>query len=709
MDELFNNLPAAFRPTILKHGNLEQLGRHTEQFTDLPIFEIIKYCVDSYGEHEDRAVFMLNGKTGSGKSLCVAPFLYAHLRGEYNIILAEPKIDLAIKLANDIARWNNPLLELGENVGYRTSTKSLGRRAKNEGGIDVVTTGVALKLMSEGIKSGENDNRVYIIDEVHDKGSGNVDLCFNVAANAIADGHKIFVLFMSATIDSDSIIKLFREIITDVLTKKATTKHAIREINNYSMFPEAIIGLPKFFNNVITVSGDVNKRINYFLKEDSSNIMEDCIDTIVRAKYERTSEEYIWNNNPNGDVIIFLPGRAYIDGFAAYFESKRDLLGDFVIVKATSVNLRDNSGNVYRINTDIKPYGVSSREYKIVLATNVFEAGITLANANIVIITCLINSKIFIPISDSSMVMLTPISVSSKEQEDGRTGRVIPGISKCLTTKHTYKLLDYNPSPVTREELTSYILHKAATAPWQIADLFFPSADPVNFNNLMVALKRITAWGLINIKTGAIEPIGKFLLTMMEAKLEINQAMIIALSRGYKLPVSIGILLALYIEQKKFIPVFKRPTTKLDSFEEMYNEVIELLNSDDPKYDQQIFGPYLAIKNHMAKQNLRSDYGIGNIYGEDTKISPEDSKRFYKRAIKIMKIVYFNGRADLDGEKKNYITNNNNRIPIKNIYLGHINKTYKESSPPSSIYVVDYIKLKLQEFTIPIPHLIFIA
>lgn len=123
-----------------------------------------------------------------------------------------------------------------------------------------------------------------------------------------------------------------------ITKKKQSSKLAERQINSFKKFPEMIAGLPKFHHAYAMVLGDANKRKNYFLQENTGNILEEIIDTITTAKYETNSKEYEWNNDPDGDIIIFLPGKSYIEGMAKFLNANADVLGDFLIVKVTSTS-----------------------------------------------------------------------------------------------------------------------------------------------------------------------------------------------------------------------------------------------------------------------------------------------------------------------------------------------------------------------------------
>ena len=223
----------------------------------------------------------------------------------------------------------------------------------------------------------------------------------------------------------------------------------------------------------------------------------------------------------------------------------------------------------------------------------------------------------------------------------------------------------------------------------------------------MIALKNVSAWGLISLTSGKIKELGEAVLTLVEAKLTVHQAMIILLCISNNLPISIGIMLALHIEQEKFVPVFKRQERKLDSFEELFNKTIELFTSDNPKYNPMIFRPYFEIKNHIAKSNNKSDFGIEKLFVK--KLTKTKVYEFYKNVKKIMRIVYYNGEATYNKSMDAYIANNGNLIHVKNIYEKHMNKKYKKDDKmPDKIFIIGYVKLTLKEITIPVPHLVMI-
>lgn len=213
MEDLFKALPTKFRPTILIDEYLDVLGENTGPFTGKPVINIVNHFTDLYINNDDKFIGLFDGKTGSGKSLCMAAFLYVFFNKEYHVVLAEPKIKLATKLAKDIGTWYSQIIKYKDNIGSKTSEDTISRRNRMEAGIDVVTTGIMYKMMLNGQEDNSNDTRIFIIDEVHEKTF--VNECIELATNIIANGGKMFLLLMSATIDVESIIKMIRFIIID--------------------------------------------------------------------------------------------------------------------------------------------------------------------------------------------------------------------------------------------------------------------------------------------------------------------------------------------------------------------------------------------------------------------------------------------------------------------------------------------------------------
>ena len=650
MQSLLSSAVPGFNPALIQNDSLRQLGLKTYSNAqkEPTIYTIINYMTNLYHENGN-LIFILDSKTGSGKTTCIAPFLFAKYKTT-KIYVAEPKINIAISLAKGVLQIYGQSFST-DTIGYRTSERS--RPFKSEYGIDYMTSGVAYNLAvnmtgedPSGFDRSSPPKEILIIDEAHIKNNNHTDLILNNLISKMATGVGLFVVLMSGTIDAQEFVRTFRAQIRYLSPLGAR------------LYPETRFNLAPFEHSYAEVTGAKVLRHEHFIDEDGVNMYETMSNIIYKCKYNTSSEEYNWLNNRHGDVIIFMPSQAAINGCATYFEKHgSDSIGSFTVVKVTSANLRTSEGRTYRItNNAIKVHGETSKNWLLIITTDAISEGITFDNAVLVIQSAMVLNNVYVPPVFDAQLILTNYSKSANGQMAGRVGRNINGISYSLCTKLAYELMMFNPGPALRESLELLILSLSFTSHKQLTDNFYPGRDHICFNTWIVAMPNLKRWSLID-KNNKCTELGRAVLDLTAAKIDIMHALSLILCYWAKLPVSVCILINLLLQDSKFSRRWQKQT-RHDSFKEIFIKALNHLRNPRQDYNQKISDSYLDIKNELSKMNLRSDYGNDKIFTNMTSNRSAD-EQMYKGAKLIFGVMYYNTTIFYDARANIYRTLNN--------------------------------------------------
>jgi ATP-dependent helicase HrpB len=200
----------------------------------------------------------------------------------------------------------------------------------------------------------------------------------------------------------------------------------------------------------------------------------------------------------DGDVLVFLPGKAEIAGLARVLDAHPDPRIGAVLALHGELDLAEQA----RVLAP-GPDGVR----RVVLATNVAESSVTLPGVRAVVDSGLAREPRFDPVSGFSRLETVRISQASATQRAGRAGRLGPGIAIRLWPES--QRLD----PAIRPEIAQVELAPLALelALWGPADLAW--LDPPPPGPLAEARDRLRALGAIDA-AGGITPHGRAIATL---------------------------------------------------------------------------------------------------------------------------------------------------------------------------------------------------
>ena len=197
----------------------------------------------------------------------------------------------------------------------------------------------------------------------------------------------------------------------------------------------------------------------------------------------------------DGDVLVFLPGKAELRACVKELEPLRRLWG---------VDLIEVHGGLPTAQLT-RALSASSPTRRVFLSTNVAETSLTLPKVTTVIDSGLARQRLHR--AGRSALALVPISRASMDQRAGRAGRLAPG--RCVRLwSQRFQPLASTPPEIARVELDDLILSAAscglsgdalANAPWPTPPPEFALRD---------AIQRLSKLGVID-RGGYLTPLGE--------------------------------------------------------------------------------------------------------------------------------------------------------------------------------------------------------
>lgn len=331
---------------------------------------------------------VVTSPTGSGKSTRVPTWC----RGR--TLVVEPRRVACRSLAQRVAELAGE--PLGGAVGYQVRDE---KRAANETRILFATPGIVLRLFDELLSSFDT----VVLDELHERGL-ETDLLLALLKHRLdkdPNERQLSLVAMSATLDGQRV------------ARHLGGEHLHAEGR---LYPVETRYLPR------------------------SPLLPDR-----RGLESRVRQGIAASVDHEGDVLVFLPGKAEIRACAAALKQESGLN---VVELHGGLNLEEQS-------RAFKP----STQRKVVLATNVAETSLTIPGIGVVIDSGLVRRTRYH--QGRGFLTLGPIALDSADQRAGRAGRTGPGLAIRLWAEAA-RLEARTPPEIHREALASLVLGAAA-------------------------------------------------------------------------------------------------------------------------------------------------------------------------------------------------------------------------------------------------------
>jgi HrpA-like RNA helicase len=324
-------------------------------------------------------VFIFKSGTGSGKSTILPGALY-QLRGR-RVAVTQPQRITAEEIPYDVCKVD-PYFKMGENIGFQTGLINKSPPT----GVVYMTTGVL--LMQLNIWDDEKIMRRYstiIVDEVHKH-----DLATDVIL-------RLLKLFLTKNYANPAC--------PIVILQSATL-----EAEKYREYFDTV--------HYIAVSG-----VGFAITPHwPTAAVADVTQSIVDICDELT-----------GDTLVFLPSKKSITAVKEALERSTKNRADRIIELMGETVAR---GEVKEL---LRP--AEKKQFRVALATNAAETGLTLDYLSNVIDSGLVTTVTFNPVYNATVIALQVATKASAMQRRGRVGRKTAGEWYPLFTEATFDAL----------------------------------------------------------------------------------------------------------------------------------------------------------------------------------------------------------------------------------------------------------------------------
>ncbi len=390
----------------------------------LPIARESEQIIELIRRHP---VVVIAGETGSGKTTQLPKLCLAAGRGAAGMIgCTQPRRIAARAVARRVAEELQT--GLGDAVGFQVRFN------------DQVGENTRIKFMTDGILLAEiasdrwlSAYDTIIVDEAHER-SLNIDFLLGYLKQLLRRRSDLKVIVTSATIDTERFARHFDD--APVISVEGRT------------YPVEV--------RYRALEGDAVQDAG---REDATRGERTVNEAIVAAVDEITQQD------PRGDVLIFLPGEREIRDAHQSLERRR-----YRETEVLPLYARLSSKDQDRV---FNP----GPKRRLVLATNVAETSLTVPRIRYVVDPGYARVKRYSPRQKLDRLHIEPVSQASANQRKGRCGRVAEGICYRLYAEADFaSRAEFTDPEIRRSSLAGVILRMLQLGLGRIEDFPFLEA-----------------------------------------------------------------------------------------------------------------------------------------------------------------------------------------------------------------------------------------
>ncbi|RUS34216.1 putative Pre-mRNA splicing factor [Jimgerdemannia flammicorona] len=402
-----------------------------EQRQHLPIYksrEQILYLVEKY------QTTIVVGQTGCGKTTQVPQYLdEAGWTTDGRVIACtQPRRVAATTVAQRVAEEMG--VTLGEDVGYTIRFEDVTSTARTR-----------IKYMTDGMLFRETlvdplltRYSVIMIDEAHER-SLYTDVLVGVLKKIQRKRPDLRLIISSATLDAEAFLDFFN---TNTTGDPAHDTAAIVSLEGRT-FPVDIMY--------------------------AEAPVDDYVERAVQTVFD------VHTKDSPGDVLVFMPGRDQIEKVVSE-----------VTERATTLPPKYNAllplplyAGLPTAEQTLVFQPPPPRTRKIIVATNIAEASVTIDGVVHVIDAGFVRLRAYNPRTGLESLTTVPVSKAAARQRAGRAGRTRPGKAYRLYTEEAYRRLrEQNVPEIQRSNLVTVVLQLKALGIENVARFEFLSGPP---------------------------------------------------------------------------------------------------------------------------------------------------------------------------------------------------------------------------------------
>lgn len=578
-------------PTLLLKGMFsfykdaivsESLVNHSKALSAIQmILKIIE--IKMQGHRRIDHVYLLNARTGSGKSTLMIASIFNALAEEHHgkLLCSEPRVVLTKSNALDVIRYHNNFV-LGKNIGVLTGSERILCTAHDS--LYYCTTQILndqlvsiLQTHDERLaKMKLSAYNVIVIDEVHVLDLPMLGLLKTILNILDRFGEyeacPLFI-FASATIDVEQLTKYYfpddyKDVIRDPTLIGEVLGEPNYKVENIFLDASTMAEYNERENREGGMSGFTIvaewfvKNCYQKLLESKSYIKVDdkkyqCRDALIFSPLVsgiNTIGRYLTDNLK--DIPIFYINNDTTEGqFKTWREKNRGKKRVLVVGFARNFSVVSDEILSHTIDPDEEAL---ENETKIVIATPIIETGKTISTLRLCIDIGMQTQTLYNPLvykMDSQLMYLRQIPINKKQsiQREGRIGREAPGTFVHFYTEdifNKFALFD-TPETINNVYLSNLMMDEFAGA--NIGDVF----DVVNTNKFLYPITTDIFTKTMHdlIHSGLFSIDGKFIDTrrVRETEIWITYARFLYIISGYSLYEA---LLIAAVNRKTIVPVY---------------------------------------------------------------------------------------------------------------------------------------------------------
>ncbi|KAK0941325.1 hypothetical protein LTR29_007169 [Friedmanniomyces endolithicus] len=410
---------------------------------------------------ETNPVTILIGPTGSGKTTQLPQYLEQAGWCSDGKIIAVTQAT-ATTIATRVAAETGT--SLGQKVGYSIRFE------------DVTSAATKIKFLTDGLLLREalvdpllSRYSVIMVDEAHER-SLSSDVLLGILKKIRKKRPELRIVVSSATLQAEEFLRFFAG--DDAGDDQATGS----------------------IGRIVSIEGRAFPVDIHYLSEPCEEYLERAVQTVFD----------IHASEPEGDILIFLPGR---DDIETAIEKIVDHIPSLSAKADKLLPLPLYAGLMTEQQLYVfEPAPEATR--KVICATNIAEASVTITGITHIIDPGYVKLRVYNPTTGIDTLTPTPISRASATQRAGRAGRTKPGKCYRLYTEaaYTHTMPETTVPEIQRSDLAPLVLQLKALGIDNLARFDFLSPPPAEL--LVRALELLYALGALDDYAKLTKPLG---------------------------------------------------------------------------------------------------------------------------------------------------------------------------------------------------------
>ncbi|KAF9984591.1 hypothetical protein BGZ75_003855 [Mortierella antarctica] len=415
---------------------------------------------------EHHQVVILVGQTGSGKTTQIPQYLHEAgwtAKGKV-VACTQPRRVAATTVARRVAEEMH--VKLGMEVGYTIRFEDCTDPAGK----------TRIKYMTDGMLFREtlmdpllSKYSVIMLDEAHER-SLYTDILMGVLKKILKKRPELRIVISSATLDAEAFAAFF----------STNRSRGDKLQDNVS---------------ILSVQGRMYPVDLHYLPEPCDNYVEKAIQTVFD----------IHTQEPAGDILVFMTGREEIEEVVSEIRDRATTLPPKKYADIVALPLYAGLAEEEQVLV-FEPGERGTR--KVIVATNVAEASITIPAIGFVIDCGFVKIRAYNPRTGMEMLTTTTISQASAEQRSGRAGRIRNGKAYRLYTEQSFQksMRTASVPEIQRSNLVGMVLQLKALGIENVLRFDFMTSPPAEMMSksleLLYSLKALDDFGRLTIPLG---------------------------------------------------------------------------------------------------------------------------------------------------------------------------------------------------------------